>query len=80
VDGRGTDMIRIVRPQRSLGAFTVSAAVIAGLVLAVIAVPAAWATGFLKPPVAGPAAGPASGRRPADEPGILCASAAGPAA
>jgi len=59
----------------ALGAFTVSAAVIAGLVLALIAVPVAWATGSLKPPVAEPAAG-----EPADEPGILCASAAGPAA
>jgi MFS transporter, DHA1 family, inner membrane transport protein len=34
----------------AVGAFTVSAAVIAGLVLAVIAIPIAWATGWLRPP------------------------------
>ncbi|WP_433364646.1 MFS transporter [Actinoplanes sp. CA-142083] len=33
----------------AVGAFTVSAAVTAGLVIAVIAIPAAWATSFLKP-------------------------------
>jgi DHA1 family inner membrane transport protein len=35
----------------AIGASTVSAAVITGLVIAVIAVPVAWATSFLKPPV-----------------------------
>jgi DHA1 family inner membrane transport protein len=34
----------------AVGSFSASAAVIAGLVIAVIAVPAAWATSFLKPP------------------------------
>jgi DHA1 family inner membrane transport protein len=35
----------------AIGAFTASATVIAGLVIAVIAIPVAWATGRLKPPV-----------------------------
>jgi DHA1 family inner membrane transport protein len=36
----------------AVGAFTVSTAVIAGVVLAVIAIPVAWASGFLTPPAA----------------------------
>jgi DHA1 family inner membrane transport protein len=39
----------------ALGAFTVSTAVIAGVVIAVIAVPVAWASSFLTPPPATPA-------------------------
>ena len=39
--------------------FTVSSAVIAGLIIAVITIPVAWATGFLKPPVVEEAAEPA---------------------
>jgi MFS transporter, DHA1 family, inner membrane transport protein len=35
----------------AIGSFTASAAVITGLVIAVIAIPVAWATGFLKPAV-----------------------------
>jgi MFS transporter, DHA1 family, inner membrane transport protein len=38
--------------------FTTSAAVIAGLIIAVIAIPVAWATSFLKPPTVGQAAQP----------------------
>ncbi|NUP03423.1 MAG: MFS transporter [Nonomuraea sp.] len=34
----------------AIGGFTASAPVIAGLVIAVIAIPVAWATSFLKPP------------------------------
>jgi MFS transporter, DHA1 family, inner membrane transport protein len=46
----------------ALGAFTVSTAVIAGLIIAVIAIPVAWASSFLTPP---PAAAPtASAHRP----------------
>jgi DHA1 family inner membrane transport protein len=43
----------------AIGRFSPGAAVIAGLVIAVIAVPAAWASGFLRPPAGGTAAEPA---------------------
>jgi DHA1 family inner membrane transport protein len=43
----------------AVGSFTASAAVIAGLVIAVIAVPAAWATGLLNPPAVDAATPPA---------------------
>ena len=36
----------------AIGSCTASSAVLAGLAIAVIAVPVAWATGFLEPPVA----------------------------
>lgn len=35
----------------AIGAFTASSAVITGLIIAVISIPVAWATSFLKPPV-----------------------------
>jgi len=35
----------------AIGTFTASSAVITGLIIAVIAIPVAWATSFLKPPV-----------------------------
>ncbi|MEV8635105.1 MFS transporter [Streptosporangium sp. NPDC051023] len=35
----------------AIGTFTASSAVITGLIIAVISIPVAWATGFLKPPV-----------------------------
>jgi DHA1 family inner membrane transport protein len=38
----------------AVGAFTVSTAVVAGLVIAVVAVPVAWASGRLTPPVVAP--------------------------
>jgi DHA1 family inner membrane transport protein len=44
----------------AIGSFTASAAVIAGLIIAVIAVPVAWATSYLKPPTAGEANEPAA--------------------
>jgi len=44
----------------AIGGFTVSAAVFTGLVIAVIAVAAAWATSFLRPSVAEVAAEPAA--------------------
>jgi MFS transporter, DHA1 family, inner membrane transport protein len=50
----------------AIGSFTASAAVIAGLIIAVVAIPVAWATSFLKPPVAGAAPEPAT--EPATEP------------
>jgi MFS transporter, DHA1 family, inner membrane transport protein len=43
----------------AVGGFTVSAAVIAGVVIAVVAIPVAWATSLLKPPVAEQTAAPA---------------------
>ncbi len=49
----------------AVGSFTASAAVIAGLVIAVIAIPAAWATSFLKPPTVGAATQPAEVPEPA---------------
>jgi DHA1 family inner membrane transport protein len=49
----------------AVGSFTVSAAVIAGLVIAVFAIPAAWATGFLKSPAPEAAAQPAAAAEPA---------------
>jgi DHA1 family inner membrane transport protein len=44
----------------AIGNFTASAAVIAGLIIAVIATPVAWATSFLKPPLVGDATEPAA--------------------
>ena len=52
----------------AIGSFTASAAVIAGMIIAVISVPVAWATGHLKPPGLEPTANPASGVQPATEP------------
>jgi MFS transporter, DHA1 family, inner membrane transport protein len=49
----------------AVGSFTASAAVIAGLVIAVIAIPAAWATSFLKPPTVGATTQPAAVPEPA---------------
>ncbi|WP_067482496.1 MFS transporter [Actinomadura hibisca] len=43
----------------AIGEFGASAAVVTGLVIAVVAVPVAWATGFLKPPMAEVIAEPA---------------------
>jgi DHA1 family inner membrane transport protein len=42
----------------AVGSFTASAAVIAGLIIAVIAIPVAWATSYLKPPMADEATKP----------------------
>jgi DHA1 family inner membrane transport protein len=42
----------------AIGSFTVAAAVIAGLILAVLNIPVAWAAGFLKPPAAAAATEP----------------------
>jgi DHA1 family inner membrane transport protein len=36
----------------AIGSFTASATVIAGLTIAVVGIPVAWATRFLKPPIA----------------------------
>jgi MFS transporter, DHA1 family, inner membrane transport protein len=47
---------------------TASSVVIAGLVIAVVSVPVAWATSFLKPPVIEEAAGPAAEASPTPEP------------
>lgn len=44
----------------AVGSFTASAPVVTGLVIAVIAIPVAWATSFLKPPVAAEATEPAA--------------------
>jgi MFS transporter, DHA1 family, inner membrane transport protein len=44
----------------AIGAFTASAAVITGLILAVISIPVAWAAGLLKPPVLADATEPAA--------------------
>ncbi|GAA4467370.1 MFS transporter [Phytohabitans houttuyneae] len=49
----------------AVGAFNTSAAVIAGLVIAVIAIPVAWATSFLTPPAVEVAAAPPPIREPA---------------
>jgi DHA1 family inner membrane transport protein len=49
----------------AIGGFTASAAVITGLIIAVIAVPTAWATSYLKPPTAGPATHPEAAPQPA---------------
>jgi MFS transporter, DHA1 family, inner membrane transport protein len=49
----------------ALGAFTTSAAVLTGLVIAIIAVPVAWATSRLQPPVVEDPAPAASGDRAA---------------
>ncbi len=43
----------------AVGSFTASAAVLTGLIIAVISVPVAWATSLLKPPVVEQAAAPA---------------------
>jgi DHA1 family inner membrane transport protein len=43
----------------AIGTFSASAAVITGLVIAVISIPVAWAAGFLKPPVVADATVPA---------------------
>jgi MFS transporter, DHA1 family, inner membrane transport protein len=42
----------------AIGRFTASAAVLTGLVIAVVAIVVAWATGFLQPPVVAEAAEP----------------------
>jgi DHA1 family inner membrane transport protein len=52
----------------AIGSFTASAAVIAGLIIAVIAIPVAWATSFLRPPTAGTAGQPAAAPEPALSP------------
>ncbi|MEV4062471.1 hypothetical protein [Nonomuraea dietziae] len=44
----------------ALGGSTASSAVVTGLIIAVIVIPVAWATSFLKPPAARSAAGPAA--------------------
>lgn len=49
----------------ALGFFDVSAAVIAGLIIALVAIPVAWATGFLKPPAPADAPAPALCSEPA---------------
>lgn len=49
----------------AIGGFTAPAAVFTGLVIAVIGIPAAWATSFLRPPTAGPATRPAAMPEPA---------------
>ncbi|TMQ91397.1 MFS transporter [Actinomadura soli] len=51
----------------AIGGSTASAAVITGLVIAVLTVPVAWATGFLKPPVIEEPDRPAPTTRPAPE-------------
>jgi DHA1 family inner membrane transport protein len=51
----------------AIGSFTASAAVIAGLIIAVIAIPVAWATSFLRPPTVGTAGQPAAAPEPAPE-------------
>jgi DHA1 family inner membrane transport protein len=48
----------------AIGSFTTSAGVITGLIIAVTAVPVAWATSSLKPPVVQEAAEPAAALRP----------------
>jgi DHA1 family inner membrane transport protein len=52
----------------AVGGFTASAAVITGLVVAVVAIPVAWATSFLKPPVVEGASEPAAATQPAPTP------------
>lgn len=52
----------------AVGAFTVSSAVVTGLVLAVLAVPVAWATSFLKPPLGEQAAQPIAAAEPIADP------------
>jgi MFS transporter, DHA1 family, inner membrane transport protein len=44
----------------AIGGFTASAAVFTGLIIAVLAIAAAWATSFLKPPVVEATAEPAT--------------------
>jgi MFS transporter, DHA1 family, inner membrane transport protein len=50
----------------AIGAFSVTATVVTGLVIALVSIPVAWATGFLRPPVVEQAAEPAV-REPAPE-------------
>jgi DHA1 family inner membrane transport protein len=51
----------------AIGGSTASAAVITGLIIAVVAIPVAWATGFLKPPMVEQAAEPAATTEPSPE-------------
>ncbi|WP_214324977.1 hypothetical protein [Nonomuraea sediminis] len=44
----------------AIGTFTASSTVITGLIIAVISIPVAWATSFLKPPVTANATEPAA--------------------
>jgi DHA1 family inner membrane transport protein len=69
----------------AIGSFTASAAVLAGLLIAVIAIPLAWAAGFLKPPVVRESTEPAMvrGSRPGPrmiDPGAATPSSAVPCA
>jgi DHA1 family inner membrane transport protein len=52
----------------AIGAFTASTAVLAGLVIAVLGIPAAWAASFLRPPTVGAATSPAAVPEPARVP------------
>jgi DHA1 family inner membrane transport protein len=52
----------------AIGGFTASAAVITGLIIAVIAIPVAWASSFLKPPAVAAAEQPAAVPEPALSP------------
>jgi DHA1 family inner membrane transport protein len=52
----------------AVGSFTASAAVLTGLIIAVIAIPTAWATSFLKPPTIAAATKPAAVPEPALSP------------
>jgi MFS transporter, DHA1 family, inner membrane transport protein len=52
----------------AIGAFTAPAAVITGLIIAVIGIPAAWAASFLRPPTNGKATQPAAVPEPAPIP------------
>jgi DHA1 family inner membrane transport protein len=44
----------------AIGTFTASSAVLTGLIIAVISIPVAWATSFLRPPVIADATDPAA--------------------
>ncbi|MFC7722870.1 hypothetical protein [Nonomuraea recticatena] len=44
----------------AIGSSTASSAVVTGLIIAVVVIPVAWATSFLKPPAIRSAAGPAA--------------------
>ncbi len=52
----------------AIGSFTASAAVLTALIIAVIAIPVAWATSYLKPPIVKQTAKPATAGQPAPEP------------
>jgi DHA1 family inner membrane transport protein len=52
----------------AVGSFTSSAAVITGLILALMAIPVAWATSFLQPPMIEEAAKPIATAEPICEP------------